>query len=653
MAKKKDIYEQTEPSEYVSEASDKTVKYFNRLFERAYAFDSARYDDYTELIAFYELCQSELPQYQVEKPWIHNINAPYATDAINLRIASLQANDYLGEIEPLSPDDVEIVQKLNWAYHALWNEMDMDAHVNESILRAAVMREAYTHVVYEDKPVGGTNRRRQGKLDSYFVDSASVHIDPKARALKDADFVIVTDRITPKRVKSRYPDFDFEKSKQTSYSPKERGEIYAGTDYNTEQEYILTKFTYYEKEEDGIYKTVLVENQIVEDTTKMPINVYPIAQLRWQNKLKSPYGVGLLDMILPLQKTVNEVESAVANAALQFSSPSYVLSAGSGINPEDLALMGGTPGAVFIVDDGVNINEVIAPLMRDRKIDQEMITVKQENERAIYKLAGISDAFMGSLGTAGNTAGGAADSINRSKVIENRFFTNLENYIEDLTEIVVEYITRVFGGETMYVRGDKNSDNSFNFDEMQIPENAEDIEYTFYIKMDIKTKYSKQLEKQLIKELYEAQIQYDAPVKALTFLDVLKTYDVPNIQELVERMEHMANMDAQQRAELAIMLVTAAAELGVDEAMLKQAVAEIIQALPETPTVDQIMMMLEQKKQQEELAAQQAQQALGSAELNQMQQAQQAQQAQQMPQEPTGDEVYEAPEPTGDEVYGE
>ncbi|MCK9325777.1 MAG: hypothetical protein M0P69_09795 [Bacteroidales bacterium] len=629
----------------------KNAKYYTRLFEKAFAYGQPRFDDYAELVAFYELTQAELPQYQVEKPWVHNINAPYATDAINLRVASLQASDYLGELEPLSPDDEETIQRLNWAYHALWKEMNMDKHVNDSILRSAVMREAYTHVVYDDKVVGGTNRRRHGALDAYFIDPASVLIDPSARGLKEADYVIVTERITKKQVKNRYPEFDFEAMKGSSKSPMERGEIFYGTDFSTEQDdNVMTKMTFYEREEDGIYKAVMVENQLVKSPELMEVSVYPIAQLRWQKKLKSPYGVSLMDMILPLQKTVNEVESAVANTALQFSSPSYVLSGDSGINPEDLALMGGTPGAVFVSEQGIDINNVVAPLMRDRKIDAAMISVKQEHERTIYKLAGINEQFLGSFGTAGNTASGAADAMNRAKIIENRFLVNLEEYIEDLTEIVVEFITKVFGGETMYVRSEKKSDGSFDFQELEVPE-VENAQYTFSIHMNVKTQYSKEQERALLKELYQFQLQYDAPVKALSFLDVLKTYDVPNIQELVERLQRMTNMDAEQRAELAVMLVNAAAELGIDEGALKQALVEIILALPETPTVDALLEELEKTKAAEEEKGAMVEQVMNNQMMDQqMQMAEAAQQG------PTGDEVFEMPEgaqmmPTGDETF--
>ena len=65
-----------------------------------------------------------------------------------------------------------------------------------------------------------------------------------------------------------------------------------------------------------------------------------------------------MEMLLPIQKVVNEIESANANANMQYSAPSFVLREDSGIDPEELALSSGSPGTVYVADAGVNVNEL-------------------------------------------------------------------------------------------------------------------------------------------------------------------------------------------------------------------------------------------------------------------------------------------------------
>lgn len=575
--------------------------YYFELYKEALDFAKPNFDKYTELAAFYELEQESLPKYSDTKPWLYSLNLPFATDAIDLRISSLQASDYIGALEPLSPEDVDTVEKLNNAYRAMWNEMNMDNYINDTIPIAAVLGTAYTHIVLKDKKVvGGTNRKRTGKLVPYTLDTASVLIDPKALSLKEADYVCVVERITKNKIKKEYPDYNFNESGETP-SEEDRGEIFVGNDYTTNQaDDVFTKVTFYERvDDDVIEKTVLVNKQIVEDTITMDIKMYPIAQLRWKKKLKSPYGVGLMEMLLPIQKVVNEIESANANANMQYSSPSFVVSEDSGIDPEELALTSGSPGTIYVARSGTPVKDVLAPLIPDRGIDQGLVLTRQELERTIYKLASVSDTFLGKTGTPGNTAQGASEAMERAKTIENLFLANLEDYVEDLTRIIVEFITNAFAGEIIYTRGEKTSENNFEFQQFPVPEDSNSIEYTFYIDLQVKTRYSKEEQKQKLLELFQIERQYQTnEIKGINFLDILKANEMPQVEELVKRYKHAVNMDVTQRAELVMTITQTAMELGIDPQMANAAIAEVIGNAVETPNLEQFNMMAQQIAQQ-------------------------------------------------------
>ena len=48
-----------------------------------------------------------------------------------------------------------MVEKLSDAYHAFWNEMNMNNYINDTIPISAVLGTAYTHVVLDDKAIVG------------------------------------------------------------------------------------------------------------------------------------------------------------------------------------------------------------------------------------------------------------------------------------------------------------------------------------------------------------------------------------------------------------------------------------------------------------------------------------------------------------------
>lgn len=629
----------------------RTPQEYYKMFIKARDFDIRRLDEYTIYMAYYEGKQNFIGAY-TNKPWIVDIITPYASDAIDLRVASLLASDYIGEIEPLAPEDVEPVRALNYAYQNLWKETKMDRHISDSIYRSAILGDAFVHVVFDSGYIrGGTNRKNAGKIDAYFIDPASVFIDPSAFSIKDADYVFITERITPAEVKAYYPDFDFDKVRAgTTFQPRERGEIYAGADYSSEQEYVLTKWTCYEVENKGrknqkVYKTVLVEDQIVENKKKLPIKYLPIAHLKWEKRIKSPYGTGLFARVLPLQKSTNAVESAIVNTALSYAVPSYLVSTDSGVDPSDLARVAGAPGVVIPVEGNVDL--AVRALNQGKVVDEELLGIKQQMEATIYKIVGVSQEFTGSFGTAGNTRGGAQEASNRSRMIEQKFFQNLEEYIEDLTEIFVDFIKNKFSGTTLYTRGNKMAGGQYNFQATNIPEETKNVDYTFSINLDIKTQFSKQANKELIKELYQIERQYDAPVKVLNIKDIIANYNLPNQEELVTRYDDLMRREDEKTAEIITQLTTQAAQYQIDPAMLQQAVLEIL-AGEATPTVDQILQQIEQAIAQQEQQAQQQAMMQGQAQQAQFEGAQQG---------ATGDEILTlepggapTPEATGDEI---
>jgi hypothetical protein len=625
---------------------DKASLYY-RLYEEAKNFDPERFDDYTELLAYYEMEQDSLPANQTNKPWVLNITTPYAADAINTRVSSFLSNEYIGELQPLSPDDVENIEKLNNIYKMFWRQMQMDNKVSQAILYSAILRETYVHIIFEDKVHGGTNRKVKGKLDSYFIDPASILIDPSALSFKSSDYIVVPERITLDQYKRMY-NKEYEMGKGSSFQPSERGEVYVGSDYDTNQEDVLTKLTFYIRENDAkIKKVIMVEKDIIEEKA-LPISCYPIAQLRYEKRVKSPYGKSLMDRILPLQKSINAIESASTTAALAFSSPSYAVRIGSGVNPQKVAALAGAPGAVFEVNG--DPSTAIVPISNS-KIDPQLLMIGQDNLTNIYRLAGISKQFLGSFGSSGNTKGGSEEASLRARVIENMFLQNLEEFIEDLTQIIIEFATKAFDGETLYSRGSKKIDGSYDWQELEVNKELKDMEYDFYINMDIKSPYSKEKSKQLLQELWQMERQYDAPTKVVQVLDIIKQYNIPNMEELVERAKQLSVRDNQTKSQIIIQFVMAASQAGVNAELISQGISEIIEG-KQTPTVDKIISQIEQQKlmmEQEELQRQQqlAAQQTRLAE-QQMMEAYKQQQV-------TGDEVLggEGQQLTGDEVLNQ
>ena len=350
---------------------DKAKPYLNK-FNKAKTFNNSRMNVYAENMAFYQGNQHLLKRYKNETPWVVNMNTPHASVAIDNRVASLLANDYIGELIPLGLEDVDNVDKLADVYKREWKRLNMDDIVRDCISDCAVVRESYCHIVLnKNASIGTTGEKNLGKLEAYSIEPARIFIDPNARSLKKARYLFVADRISKEEVDEKYPKLKNIEAVADSYTPQDRGEVYIDNDYTTEQDDIKTVLTYYGKKKGKIEKVVLVSGIIVEQKD-MNLPIFPIAQIRWKKAAQSCYGLSLMDDVLSLQKAVVSIESAITNTAIAYAAPSMMVRKGCGVDPKVVAKANGAPGVVYAVDGNLDnaIKPVVPPQIKQETLNE-------------------------------------------------------------------------------------------------------------------------------------------------------------------------------------------------------------------------------------------------------------------------------------------
>lgn len=611
--------EETEEVLSLQEELDKARPY-TEMYEKAYNFNTERFDAYAELMAFYQGNQHLLKKYRTNRPWVVNMNTPYATVAIENRIASILVNDYEGDLIPLSPEDVDIIEPIDRVYKREWERLDIDRIIRNCVETSAVVREAYCHIILDDKKIyGGTKRKRVGALDAEIIEPGSVLIDPTARNLKDANYMIVLGRISKKEALNTYKKLEGLKLQAPDYTPNQRGEIYYDNDYSTEQEDVFTVWNFYQKENGKIKKTKLINNIIVKETT-LDISRFPIAQLRWKKAAQSCYGISLMDQLLSLQKSINAIESAITNTAIAYAAPSMMVAKGSGVDPKVVAKSNGAPGVVYSVNG--NLDNAIKPVVPP-KIQDEILAIKQDFEAKIREISGNSNQFMGNIGTAANTVGGAEVAVERAKIIEVNIINNIEDFVEEIVNILVEFIIKMYPNAELTYSNGKDGEGLWNFDVIKMPKKSEmkDLEYKFYIELDKKSQYSKDKQKQTLMDLFQFERQYDAPVKTITVSDIIKNSDLVNKDEIIARYNSLNSQDAQTKAETIDKIISTANDMGISQDLVIQATAEIISGGNEHPATDQLMQMIEQgfSQQLQEVNAQADMGAIAQEDAESMQ----------------------------------
>lgn len=587
----------------LSEELDKSKPYLDK-FEKAKNFNSSRQEAYAENMAFYQGNQHLLSKYQNKAPWVVNMNTPYATIAIDNRVSSLLANDYIGELMPLTEESLENVETLSKVYKREWNRMDLDSVVRSCIRGSAVVREYYCHIVLEgNKSIGGKGKKNLGRLQAYAIEPSRIFIDPNARNLRDARYMFVTGRISKEEAEEKYEKIRLAKMNTESYSPSERGEVFYDNDYTTEQSDVFTTHTYYGKTKGKIKKVKMVNGLIIEEKD-MPLKNFPVLQMRWKKAAQSCYGLSLMDEVLCLQKAVTSIESAITNTAMSYAAPSMMVRKGCGVDPKVVAKANGAPGVVYSVDG--NLDNAIKPVLPP-KIQQEILNIKTDFQNQIDKITGNSSQFLGDIGTAGNTSSGASLAVERAKIIEIDVLNNIREFIEDITTVLVEYLTHIYPDEVITYNDGKGGDGKYKFSSIHMPsrEALKDLEYKYYIELDSKTPYSKEKQKELLLELYTLERQYDTPIKSVTVSDIIKNTDLENKDEIIARFNNLSYQDAETKAQTIEKMYQMGSQFGANPELITQAITEVVNNSKETPAVDALMQQLEQAFQQQMQEAEQ------------------------------------------------
>ena len=577
---------------------EKSKPYLDKL-EKAQNFNSSRKDAYAENMAFYQGNQHLLKKYKNDTPWVVNMNTPHASVSIDNRVASLLASDYIGELIPLGIEDVDNVDKLAEVYKREWKRLKMDDIVRECISDCAVVREGYVHIIIgKNSTTGTTGKKSIGKMEAYAIEPARIFIDPNARSLKKARYIFVADRIGKEELEEKYPKLaDIETSADT-YNPGDRGEVYYDNDYTTEQEDVRTVFTYYGKKKGKLKKVVIISGIIVEEKD-MDFPIFPIAQIRWLKAAQSCYGLSLMDSVLSLQKAVTSIESAITNTAIAYAAPSMMVRKGCGVDPRAVSKANGAPGVVYAVDGDLDnaIKPVIPP-----QIKQDTLAIKNDYISQIDKITGSTNQFLGDIGTAGNTKSGTENAISRATIIENKVLLNIKEFVEDITEIIVEYIKKLYAGEKLSYNDGKQPDGKYQFTTVELPDEKsmkENTNYNYYIELETKTPYNREKQKDLLLEIFQLERQYDAPIKTVTVSDIIKNSNIERKDEILARYNALTFQDAETKADAITQLYQSGMEFGVDQELLRQAMSEIIANQKDTPAVDEVLKFVEQATQQE------------------------------------------------------
>ena len=570
---------------------EETIKEINKIISEATDFRVSQRDkEYISNEAQYEGLGWNLASYdKKDSPFMMKSDINHLKNAVDIRLGSLFANTYYGELKPQSPYDIEAIKEMNVAYKNEWYRLDMDKLVEKAIKAGAICDNGYIELnVDANKIYGGTNTKREGLITANFLDPSMVYLDPTADCIENCEYMVVKSRKTRNWIKRNKPEWVAkikEKDlKSGSVSGSENGQIYTGRDYDKGSANIYELNTVYRKEKETeefpamddngnpildkegnqkIDKRVftkvviyyVISGELLEKNDKYPFDEIPIIPFQWDPIPQSPYGIPLLRGLVVPQRVANLIESAINNIAMHHAIPTYLVSSESGIDINEFANLSQAPGIVWEVNGDPN-NAV--KTLNDAEINEAMVAIKESFVANIKEYAGVNSPYLGDVGTAGSTSSGTIEAISRATIIDNNPLKQIEIFVEKLSRMLVKFMARYYSGEQIYVRDtskDINKLSDKDFKEVTMKPEYSNLNYDFTVDLASRNKNDKNRQYNLMKELYQLQNQYKDPTKVLNITDVVRAANLDNYNEMFKRFSDMSEEAYNEKANLIVQLM--------------------------------------------------------------------------------------------------
>ena len=618
----------------MEEEKEKELKRLQGLIKKSIEFrQQSRDTEYINNEAHYEGLHWQLANMTEDSPFIVKSDINHLKNAVDIRLGSLCASSYYGLLKPLSQDDVEAIEELNVLYRNEWFRLNMDTLIEEAIKKGCIFDNGYIEFGFDtDKIVGGTNAKREGVITANLVETANVYLDPSAESIDDCDFMIKVMKPTVAKLKREFPTW-WEKLNNkniegSAAKTNDSGNIFVGRDYTTNQDNIIIVYAVYEKYKTKVQeliskeyieeltgelipavydeidvtrvKITYVSNDIILETNKdYPFEDFPLIPFQWEKTVQTPYGVPLLRGLTIPQKVANLIESSINNIAIHYTIPTWIISDDSGLDVDDVAKLINALGVVWKVTD---INTAIKQL-EPPQVNADIIQMGQTFVGYIKEYAGITGAYQGNIGTAGSTSQGTTDAIGRATIIDNNPINQISKFVEKLTRMLIQFMTRYYQGDTMYIREDLD-DGKYNFKKFTIDDKFENINYDFDVDLASRSKTDKNRQYNLTKEIYQLQNQYKDSKGVINVTDVIKAAQLDNYNEMKNRLDNMKEETLEEKATMIVRLV----EIGntitpngqplIDSTTLSDAIMDILDDNNDLSVVEQVMQTYQEYQEQ-------------------------------------------------------
>lgn len=509
--------------------------------------------------------------------------------------ANLAQNVPQATFVPMTPLDAPLVRKVQKAYDHVWDEQKVPMTIRRCVDRSLLHGTSIAYVYAEENIRGkyyGENHE-SNQLYRYDVkvkrlNNANFYIDPTAYTIQEAKYVTITEPLSFTDVKNNptFREYAGDKLKKLTYADLQRdgdanGDIYERDNTKSDAanqlemgDEMVTVHIHWERyrNEDGAWQVdcsyfIWNTDFLLYRIEDFKPSVYPFSVLYDEEEDNSFWGTSTAMDMLENQKIINKTAQAASIIGTLHQNPQKVVLRESGINAAEMSRTGTLAGKVW-TSNVPNAVEVIQP----PDIPKGLFEIEDRMKMDIKDMAGITEAYNGESVGSLTTSTGVDSLIERSTIRDRDKALQIDQFVEDLSHIIVMFILVYWQEERPIMTRLKNGTPEYETwtpIEKKVIDNLEwRVRSDVYAKAPV-TAASKSQQADNLMQM-QGQFQYDPPV--ITPEEWIEMKDFPNKEDILARMEvDRANKKQQdaQALEGQIMQV-----VGQAQAMRAQGMAE-------------------------------------------------------------------------------
>jgi len=521
--------------------------------------------------------------------WIPRPSSNYINKVKRYKTGSLVLENYMGELKPLAPENEPQIWMLQRFYEQLFDKLNVKYHILDALRTSRLLGTGILYVGWDENYIGGTRGHLfQGEILVKEIEPSTFFLDPAAFDLEEAlycgTFVrttveqLMADPSIEKKMKKKFK----ENRKTSGYgmqSEQDRGEIYANRDYSSYQDHIVDLITYYHKvpQDEGFRIDVctVADGVIIKKVEGIAPNLFPFVILRQHKQRQDFWGISDAQLILPNVKMINKVQSIIGTLATLYQNPQKIVYEGAGIDPRIVSKYGNAFGLVFLSKSPDLANVIRNVDVAD--IPQTLLAYVEFLKKDIEDFTGMTDFATGASSRSVQTSGGIQSMIQRSLVGDQDEFTLFERFIEKLTYLLLSNAIEYYTDNRIVRMRDTSPNNDAEYE--YIPFRSEefaDLAWDFSLDIVKKIKHNDQTRQEVMRMLSEWQLQYSPGIQIVTPEDIVKAFNPPNRDTILERISQDKQQKSYDKAAQVVQEVVQALDNGYDPEMVAEIVYNVL-----------------------------------------------------------------------------